>query len=252
MSSRLPNPLPGPRARRRAITPARLARLGRGHRAGGVTPVEQAADPAVKTSSPRHAPRDAERAAGGIRAWARIPAAGPAPLRLYSHSVRAYPNLKKSARTVSAAIGGLAASRRRPPPTTPAPPNENSSARMRLGVISPREYGVKNGRRRDSHARKTAGPSSRLRRCGHRARRDPRGGLRLCVCHRVDSGSRWGARGKACFGFNARPTRIAAQQPRRRATPAAAPLRAAGWNSDLNQLSRPARRAARQPRPPRA
>ena len=130
--------------------------------------------------------------------------------------------------------------------------SESSSARRRLGVISPREYGVKNGRRRDSHARETADPPSRLRRCGHRTRRDPREGPRLCVCHRVNSRTRRAARGKACFGFNARPTRIAAQQPRRRATPAAAPLRAAGWNSDLNQLSRPARRAGRQPHPRRA
>ena len=53
--------------------PRALARLGRGHRAGGVTPVEQAADPAVKTSSPRLAPRDAERAVGGIRTWGENP-----------------------------------------------------------------------------------------------------------------------------------------------------------------------------------
>jgi hypothetical protein len=73
MSSCLPNPRLGPPARERERTPARLARLGRGHRAGGVTPVEQATGPAVKTSSPRLPPRDAERAVGGIRAWGENP-----------------------------------------------------------------------------------------------------------------------------------------------------------------------------------
>jgi hypothetical protein len=127
----------------------------------------------------------------------------------------------------------------------PAAGGLGRSRLRRVGVISPREYGVRNGRRRDSHAREATGPSSRLRRCGHRTCRDPRGGLGLCVCYRVDRGTWRGARGKACFGFNARPTRIAAEQPRRRATPAAASLRAAGRNSDLKQLSRPGRRAER-------
>ena len=40
-------------------TPARSTGLGRGHRAGGVTPVEQDTGPAVKTSNPRLSPRDA-------------------------------------------------------------------------------------------------------------------------------------------------------------------------------------------------
>ena len=39
-SSSLPVPLLGPRGRKRARTPARSIRLGRVHRAGGVTPVE--------------------------------------------------------------------------------------------------------------------------------------------------------------------------------------------------------------------
>ena len=39
-SSSLPVPLLGSRGRKRARTPARSTRLGRGHRAGGVTPVE--------------------------------------------------------------------------------------------------------------------------------------------------------------------------------------------------------------------
>jgi hypothetical protein len=39
-SSSLPVPLLGPRERKRGRTPARSIRLGRGHRAGGITPVE--------------------------------------------------------------------------------------------------------------------------------------------------------------------------------------------------------------------
>jgi hypothetical protein len=235
MSSRLPNPLPGPRARKRAITPARSARLGRGHRAGGVTPEEQAADPAVKTSSPGLAPRDAERAVGSIRGWGENPGRRASSLTTVLPFGACVPESQKSPRRPSPRPSAdslpAAADPHRPRPHRPI---KSSSARMRLGVISPREYGVKNGRRRNSHARETAGPSSRLRRCGHRTRRDPRRGLRLCVCHRVDSGTRRGARGKACFGFSARSTRIAPQQPRRRATPSAASLRAAGRNSDLN------------------
>jgi hypothetical protein len=69
----LPIPLLEPRARKRARTPARSTGLGRGHRAGGVTPVEQDTGPAVKTSGPRLPPRDAKRAVGGIRAWGENP-----------------------------------------------------------------------------------------------------------------------------------------------------------------------------------
>jgi len=72
-SPRLPIPLLEPRARKRARTHARSTGLGRGHRAGGVTPVEQDAGPAVKTSGPRLPPRDAKRAVGGIRAWGENP-----------------------------------------------------------------------------------------------------------------------------------------------------------------------------------
>lgn len=49
---------------------------GRHHRAGGVMPVEQYAGPAVKTSNPGLAPRGAEGAVGGFRAWVRIPLQG--------------------------------------------------------------------------------------------------------------------------------------------------------------------------------
>ena len=67
--------------------------------AGGVTPAEQYAGPAVKTSNPSVAPRGAERAVGGIRAWGENPAAGPAHLRLYSHSHRLRARISKVART---------------------------------------------------------------------------------------------------------------------------------------------------------
>jgi hypothetical protein len=62
-----------PRARKRARTPARLARLGRGHRAGGITPVKHSASPAVKTDDPSLSPRGARSAVRGIRAWAGSP-----------------------------------------------------------------------------------------------------------------------------------------------------------------------------------
>ena len=62
--------------------------LGRGHRAGGVTPVEVRTGPAVKTSNPRLSPRGARSAVGGIRARAENPAAGPAVHRLYSYRGR--------------------------------------------------------------------------------------------------------------------------------------------------------------------
>ena len=103
-------------------TPARSTELGRGHRAGGLTPVEQDTGPAVKTSNPRLSPRDAQRAVGGIRAWGRIPAAGPAHLRLYSHSRRL------RARTAIHLRGPLRGHRRTPAParstvgTRPLPP----------------------------------------------------------------------------------------------------------------------------------
>jgi hypothetical protein len=97
----LPNPLFGPPARERERTPARVAGLGRGHRAGGVTPVEQATSPAVKTSSPRLPPRDAERAVGGIRAWGENPGRrASSPTTVLPFRVLAHPNLAKSARTL--------------------------------------------------------------------------------------------------------------------------------------------------------
>jgi hypothetical protein len=77
-SSRLPIPLSGPRARKRARTPARCTRSGRGHRAGGVTPAEQSC-PAVKTSRPCLPPRGAEHAVGGIRTWGENPGRRASP-----------------------------------------------------------------------------------------------------------------------------------------------------------------------------
>lgn len=107
-------PSDGPPARRGRI-PARLARLGRCHRAGGVTPVVKAAGPAVKTSSPRLPPRNAQRAVGGIRAW------GENPGRRASSLTTVLPFGCSRARTSKSLRGPsprrsahIAASRRRP------------------------------------------------------------------------------------------------------------------------------------------
>ena len=94
-----------------------------------------------------------------------------------------------------------------------------------------------NGRRPDSRVGEATGPSAHLRRCGHRTRRDPRRGCRLCFGHGVDSGPRRAARGNRCCGFNARTTRIAVQQHRPSATRDSASLRAAGGDADLSQLA---------------
>ena len=111
----LPNPLFGPPARERERTPARVAGLGRGHRAGGVTPVEQATSPAVKTSSPRLPPRDAERAVGGIRAW------GENPGRRASSPTTVLPLACLNTRTSKKSVRALPRNHRRtrcaPPPT---------------------------------------------------------------------------------------------------------------------------------------
>jgi hypothetical protein len=69
----LPVPLLDRRATKRARTPARSARLGRFHRAGGITPVKHGARPAVRTGNPSLSPRGAHSAVGRIRAWARNP-----------------------------------------------------------------------------------------------------------------------------------------------------------------------------------
>ena len=74
--------------RKRARNPRAFNRIGTRPPGRWVTPAEQDTGPAVKTSNPRLSPRDAQRAVGGIRAWGRIPAAGPAHLRLYSDSRR--------------------------------------------------------------------------------------------------------------------------------------------------------------------
>lgn len=104
----LPIPLLG-RARKEEGENSRVERDRRQrHLADGVTPVEQYAGPAVKTSNPGLAPRGAERAVGGIRAWGENPAAGPAHLRLYSHSRRLRARIQKFLE--SPARGG-----RRPP-----------------------------------------------------------------------------------------------------------------------------------------
>ena len=80
--------------------PARSTGLGRGHRAGGVTPVEQDTGPAVKTSNPRLSPRDAKRAVGGIRAWGENPGRrASSPTTVLPFAALAYPDRKEFART---------------------------------------------------------------------------------------------------------------------------------------------------------
>lgn len=92
-------PLCGVRAQGRGREPARsTGSRDDAHQAGGVTPVEQYAGPAVKTTNPSLAPRGAERAVGGIRARGENPAAGPARSRLYSHSRRLRARIPKVAR----------------------------------------------------------------------------------------------------------------------------------------------------------
>jgi hypothetical protein len=61
------------RAQGRGLEPRAFNRLGRVHRAGGVTPVEVHTDPAVKTGNPCLTPRGASRAVGGIPARAENP-----------------------------------------------------------------------------------------------------------------------------------------------------------------------------------
>ena len=90
--------------------------------------------------------------------------------------------------------------------------------RRRRGPASRGEYGVSNGRRPDSRAGEATGASARLRRCGHRTRRDPRRGCRLCDGHGMDNRPRRTPRDDRCCGFTARTTRIAAHQRRHRAT----------------------------------
>ena len=91
-SSSLPVPLLGPRGRKRARTPARSIRLGRGHRAGGVTPVEARHQPHNQNQQP---PASWIPCRWHPGKGPRILAAGPAHVRLYSDRGRLRePNLK--------------------------------------------------------------------------------------------------------------------------------------------------------------
>jgi hypothetical protein len=93
-------PLSGPRGRERARTPARSIRLGRGHRAGGVTPVEARHRPRGQTINPRLSPRSANRAVGGIRAWDENPGRRASSLATVLRSrALVCAHVKKSART---------------------------------------------------------------------------------------------------------------------------------------------------------
>ena len=119
-----------PRSRGRSIDQGRL-RPGtpRTMWTGGATPAEQHASPAVKTSNPCLPPRDAQGAVGGIRAWGRIWAAGPAHLRPYSHSrrsrIRTAKSLPRTAQHESAEP--TARHRARLPPTVTAPQSPSHS-----------------------------------------------------------------------------------------------------------------------------
>jgi hypothetical protein len=206
--------------------------------------IDRLASPAVKTSNPGLPPRDALCAVGGIRAWGEIPAAGPARLRLYSHLERLH---AWSSKTLARTFRGDRRTPRSADDAGRTPTASASPDRRQLGDIggldrlypgrgvtfAAREYGVKHGRRRHSGAGQATCSSSPVRRCGHRTRRDPRGGRRLCVGHRVDYQPRRAARGRTYLCFNTRSARIARQRWGRRTTAAAAPLRAAGWNSEL-------------------
>ena len=66
-------PSVGSARKEEGTNPARLARLGRVHRVGGITPVKHGAGPAVKTGNPSLSPRGARSAVGGIRACAGNP-----------------------------------------------------------------------------------------------------------------------------------------------------------------------------------
>lgn len=73
MSLKPSRPSRGTRAGKRARNLRTINPLGRGHRADGMTPVKHCAGPAVKTGDPCLSPRGADRAVGGIRAWAGNP-----------------------------------------------------------------------------------------------------------------------------------------------------------------------------------
>ena len=173
-------------------------RTGRGHQAGGMTPIGNT--PAPRSKPVAHASRLVTHYASSVAfgRGVKIPAAEPARSQLYS-------------------------------------PFERLRARRRKvwRDFSRGEYGVKRGRRGYSCAGQATCPSSRLRRCGHRTRRDPRGGRRLYVGDRLDREPRRAAGAHSCFWSNTRFARIAGQRQGRRATPTAAPLRAARWNSEL-------------------
>jgi hypothetical protein len=125
-SPRLPIPLLEPRARKRARTPARPTGLGRGHRPGGVTPVEQDTGPAVKTSGPRLPPRDAKRAVGGIRAWGENPGRRASSLTtVLPFWTFACADPKVVCADLSAGIGELPANPRRARTPTASPPRDH-------------------------------------------------------------------------------------------------------------------------------
>jgi hypothetical protein len=70
-SLRPSRPSVGPCANGRGLEPPQVNQVGTGHR--GNARRKSGTGPAVKTSNPRLPPRDADRAVGGIRAWAENP-----------------------------------------------------------------------------------------------------------------------------------------------------------------------------------
>ena len=81
--------------------------------------MEEHASPAVKTSNPSLSPRGADAPSVAYGLGVRIPAAGPARFRLYSHSGRSRRGPQKTARTSSRAS---AEPRQPPDPTATAYP----------------------------------------------------------------------------------------------------------------------------------
>jgi hypothetical protein len=126
-------------AGKRARTLARSTRLGRRHRAGGVTPVR--ATPALQSKPVAHASRLVAQVAPSVAfgLGVRIPAAGPAHLRLYSHSGRVR-GPQKICSNFSARIGRLPPTARpdshRPyRPGITEPHHDPSRPHSRIGII---------------------------------------------------------------------------------------------------------------------
>jgi hypothetical protein len=124
-SPRLPIPLLEPRAKEEGEKPRAFNRIGTRPPGRWVTPAEQDAGPAVKTSDPRLSPRDAQCAVGGIRAWGENPGRrASSPTTVLPFAALAYPDRKKFART--------------PPHELVDPPPRRHRARLPPTMTAPR------------------------------------------------------------------------------------------------------------------